>query len=111
LALPTAATTADIAYGTPFHGGAWTDVVQDAAPRNPDEILIEDYHAYREIQQWLHVGRPGAGLLMITSHPGVHYDNGILSAVLMRTSPSCGDKRLYWENAGEQVYRFTIFPT
>ena len=26
----------------------------------------------------------------------------------MRTSPSCGDNRLFWENAGEQVFTFTI---
>lgn len=111
LALPVPDDVARIAYGTPFYGAAWTDVVPDAAPRNPDEILPEDYHAYREVQQWLHLGRAGAGLLLVTSHPGFYYGDDGLAAVLMRTSPSCGDVRLFWENAGEQVYRFSILPT
>jgi hypothetical protein len=85
--------------------------VPDAAPRNPDEILPSDYHAYREVQQWLHVRRPEAGLLLVTSHPGFYFGDEGLAAVLMRTSPSCGDPRLFWENAGEQVYQFSMDPT
>lgn len=111
LFLPSSDRTADIAYGTPFYGSSWTDVVPDAAPRNPDEILPEDYHCYREIQQWLHVRRSEAGMLLVTSHPGYFYGDDGLAAVLMRTSPSCGDKRFFWENAGEQAYRFSLFPT
>lgn len=111
MALPTVHDWADIAYGTPFYGSAWTDVPSEAAPRNPDEILVEDYPHYREIQGWLHVRRPEAGLLTVTTHPGFHHEEQGLDAVLMRTSPSCGDPRFFWENAGEQIYRFSFVLT
>lgn len=111
MALPSVPDAAAISYGTPFYGSTWTDVTPEAAPRNPDEILSEDFPHYREIQQWLHLRQEGGGLLMVTSHPGFHHDETGLSAVLMRTSPSCGDHRLFWENAGEQVYRFTFAAT
>jgi alpha-mannosidase len=111
MTLPSPDSASDIAYGTPFYGSGWTDVVLDAAPRNPDEILPSDYHAYREVQQWLHLRRSEAGLLLVTSHPGFHFGDEGPAAVLMRTSPSCGDPRLFWENPGEQVYRFSMVPT
>lgn len=110
MALPTAGTLDDIAYGSPFYGSAWSDVPVEAAPRNRDEILVEDYIRYREVQEWLHLRDGDAGLLLVTTHPGFcHVDNG-LEAVLLRTSPSCGDTRYFWENAGEQVYRFSLYP-
>jgi len=111
MALPSVPDAANISYGTPFYGSAWSDITPEAAPRNPDEILLEDYPHYREAQQWLHLRQETGGLLMITSHPGFHHDDFGLSAVLMRTPPSCGDPRLFWENAGEQIYRFSFIAT
>jgi alpha-mannosidase len=110
LGLPSVPDPAGIAYGTPFYGSGWTEVVPDAAPRNPDEILPEDYHRYREVQRWLHLRGAEGGLTLVTHHPGFFYGDHGLEAVLMRTSPSCGDKRLYWENAGERVYRVSFLP-
>lgn len=111
LALPSVPDRASISYGTPFFGSGWDAVAAGASPRNPDEILVEDYPRYREVQQWLHLRDGDAGLGIVTHHPGfVHDDNG-LEAVLMRTSPSCGDARYFWENAGEQVYRFSLVAT
>ncbi|MDQ3657612.1 MAG: hypothetical protein M3457_21360, partial [Chloroflexota bacterium] len=110
MALPTAGSLEDIAYGSPFYGSAWPDVPVEAAPRNRDEILVEDYIRYREVQEWLHLRDGDAGLVLVTTHPGFcHIDNG-LEAVLLRTSPSCGDTRYFWGNAGEQVYRFSLYP-
>ena len=111
LVLPSVPDRAAISYGTPFYGSNWEAVAKGAAPRNPDEILVEDYPRYREVQQWLHLNDGDAGLGIVTQHPGfVHADNG-LEAVLMRTSPSCGDARYFWENAGEQIYRFSFVAT
>ncbi len=108
-ALPSAAGIDDIAYGTPFYGSAWSSYVPGSAPRNPDEILVADYHHYREVQNWLHLRQSDGGLTIATLHPGFYYDDAHgLQAVLMRTSPSCGDHRLFWENAGEQTYTFTL---
>jgi alpha-mannosidase len=110
LALPTTGTSDGIAYGSPFHGSSWTGITAEAAPRNGDEILAEDYGRYREIQEWLHLRTGDAGLLQVTTHPGFCFIDRGLEAVLLRTSPSCGDTRYFWENAGEQVYRFGWFP-
>ena len=63
---------------------------------------------YREVQGWLHVAGTGGGITILTTHPAFHYDDHTLAAVLLRTSPSCGDNRLFWENAGEQVFTFTL---
>lgn len=111
LALPTSDTTDDIAYGSPFHGSGWTDITAECAPRNGDEVLPEDYHRYREVQEWIHVRSRDAGLLQVTTHPGFCFVDRGLEAVLLRSSPSCGDTRFFWENAGEQVYRFAWYPT
>lgn len=110
LALPDG-TIDDIAYGSPFHGSGWSDIRADCAPRNGDEILPEDYHRYREVQEWVHVRDGNAGLLQVTTHPGFCVIDRGLEAVLLRSSPSCGDTRFFWENAGEQVYRFAWYPT
>jgi hypothetical protein len=109
-ALPSVSDIADIAYGTPFYGSSWASYVPDAAPRNPDEILVEDYHHYREVQGWLHLRQPNGGMTIVTTHPGFYHDHRGLQAVLMRTSPSCGDHRLFWENAGQQQYQFVLLP-
>ncbi len=111
MALPTSERMDDVSYGGPFHGSGWTDVFAGAAPRNVDEVTVEDYGRYREVQEWLHIRNGGAGLLQVTTHPGFCFVDRGLEAVLLRTSPSCGDTRFFWENAGEQVYRFAWFPT
>lgn len=106
--LPSVPDTADITYGSPFYSAGWDDALPDAAPRNRDEILPDDYAHYREVQGWLHLRGAMGGLTVCTAHPAFHHGAEGLAAVLMRTSPSCGDNRLYWENAGEQVYRFVF---
>jgi len=111
LALPSVADRAAISYGTPFFGSGWDEVAEGASPRNPDEVLVEDYARYREVQQWLHLRENEAGLGIVTQHPGVVFADNGLEAVLMRTSPSCGDHRYFWENAGRQVYRFSFIAT
>ncbi len=110
LALAGVPNEADITFGSPFYGVGWTDVVPRSGPRNRDEILPEDYARYREIQGWVHLKGETGGLTIYTSHPAFHHDAGSLEAVLMRTSPSCGDARLFWENAGEHVYDFVLMP-
>jgi hypothetical protein len=108
LALPTTGATADVSYGSPFYGSGWADITTEAYPRNGDELLVEDYHRYREVQEWLHLRQDESGLLAVTTHPGFCFIDRGLEAVLLRTSPSCGDTRYFWENAGEQVYRFAF---
>ena len=110
LALPTASSTDDIAFGSPFYGSIWSDVTAEAYPRNGDELLVPDYHRYREVQEWLHLRQGNAGLQLVTTHPGFCFDDRGLEAVLLRTSPSCGDMRFFWENAGEQIYRIALYP-
>lgn len=109
LGLPSLGEKRAIFYGSPFYGCAWNDVVEDAAPRNHDEILLEDYARYREVQDWLHLGGEQGGLTIGTTHPAFYHDDR-LEAVLLRTSPSCGDARFFWDNAGEQVFTFSFFP-
>ena len=110
LALAGVPKAADITFGSPFYGVGWTDVVPSAGPRIRDEILPEDYAHYREVQGWLHLRGALGGLTLCTSHPAFHHDAGTLEAVLLRTSPSCGDARLFWENAGERVYDIAFLP-
>ena len=110
LVLPGAKEPAAITYGAPFYGVGWTEVAAGTAPRNSDEIAPADQLNYREVQGWVHVAGDAGGATILTAHPAFHYDDAELSAVLMRTSPSCGDNRLFWENAGEQVFTFTILP-
>jgi len=111
LGLPSRADRADIAYGAPFYGVGWTETAAGTAPRNSDEIAPEDQMSYREVQGWLHLAGARGGLTILTNHPAFYHDGRTLAAVLLRTSPSCGDGRLYWENAGEQVFAFTLLPT
>ena len=110
LVLPGAKERAAITYGAPFYGVGWAEVAEGTAPRNSDEIAPADQLNYREVQGWVHVAGDGGGATIITTHPAFHFDDAELAAVLMRTSPSCGDNRLFWENAGEQVFTFTILP-
>jgi alpha-mannosidase len=109
MGLPTVAVKGAIVYGSPFFAVAWDETVAGAAPRRPDEIAPEDYDRYREVQGWLHLRGAGGGITICSDNPGVHHD-GSLEAVLLRTPPSCGDPRLYWENAGEQVFDFCFIP-
>jgi hypothetical protein len=108
LVLPSVVDRADISYGAPFYGVGWTEIAAGTAPRNSDEIAPADQLNYREVQGWLHLAGSQGGLTIITDHPAFHFDEGVLSAVLLRTSPSCGDHRLFWENAGEQVFTVTL---
>jgi alpha-mannosidase len=114
LVLPSTPARAAITYGAPFYGVGWTEIAEGTAPRNSDEIAPADQLNYREVQGWLHLAGAQGGLAITTDHPGFHYadgqPHGELSAVLLRTSPSCGDHRLFWENAGEQVFQFTLRP-
>jgi alpha-mannosidase len=109
LGLPTVADKGAIVYGSPFYAVAWDETVAGAAPRRPDEIAPEDYDRYREVQGWLHLRGAGGGMTICSDNPGFHH-GGSLEAVLLRTPPSCGDPRLYWENAGEQVFDFSFVP-
>ena len=110
LVLPGIKERAAITYGAPFYGVGWTEVAEGTAPRNSDEIAPADQLNYREVQGWVHVAGDQGGATILTTHPAFHYEDAELAAVLMRTSPSCGDHRLFWENAGEQVFTFTILP-
>jgi alpha-mannosidase len=105
------ATKAQISYGSPFYGVGWLEMVPGAAPGQSDEVTPEDYPNYREVQGWLHVQGERAGLLVCTMHPGFFHDDVTLEAVLLRTPPSCGDKRFYWENSGEQHFSFSYVLT
>lgn len=108
MVLPSTEDCADIAYGAPFYGVGWTETAEGASPRNSDEIAPADQMNYREVQGWLHVKGERGGVTILTTHPAFHYDEHMLAAVLLRTSPSCGDNRLFWENAGEQIFTFSL---
>ena len=111
LALPHTSTRADIAYGLAFYGADWEETAADCGPRNPEEVLLPDYPCYREVIDWVHLKKQGAGLSIVSDHPAFHAKDGTLEAVLLRTATSCGDEgRFWWENAGEQVFRLTFIP-
>jgi alpha-mannosidase len=111
MSLPLASSRADISHGMAFYGANWNTIAPGAGPHNPDELLPEDYACYREVLDWVHLTKGDAGLSIITDHPAFHATNNELSAVLLRTATSCGDIGwLWWENAGEQVFRFTFVP-
>lgn len=110
LGLPGPSDRAAIAYGAPFYGVGWTETAEGTAPRNSDEIAPADQMSYREVQGWLHLSGARGGLTIFTAHPAFHHTGQTLEAVLLRTSPSCGDGRLFWENAGEQIFSFTLRP-
>jgi hypothetical protein len=111
MVLPGANGREAITYGAPFYGVGWTETAHGTAPRNSDELLPADQMNYREVQGWLHLSSESGGMSIITKHPAFFCDDETLAAVLLRTSPSCGDGRLFWENAGEQVYEFTLRPS
>lgn len=109
LVLPGSA-RADLAYGSPFYGTGWEDTIPGAGPYNSDEITLEDQLSYREIHNWLHLRGRNGGLAIVTHHPAFHHGPQGLEAVLLRTPPSCGDGRLFFENSGEQVFQFSLLP-
>ena len=109
LVLPSVQKKSAIAYGSPFYGASWDEVIEGSAPRNRDEISPEDHMRYREVQDWVHLCDEKGGLTICTSHPAFHHADR-LEAVLLRSAPSCGDTRLYWDNAGEQVYKLSFIP-
>lgn len=108
--LPKAETRAATSYGQAFWGSGWEQVAEGAGPWLPDELSVADFADYREVLGWLHLRRGKAGLALLTTHPGFHADASGLRAVLFRTSPSCGDPKLFWENAGEHTFRFSLRP-
>ncbi|MFI7066703.1 hypothetical protein ACIBL3_37290 [Kribbella sp. NPDC050124] len=99
---------ADVSHGTPFHGSGWEDLPRQQNSRMADEISIEDMRAYREVQQWVHQRRGDSGLMLATSHPAFRHDGQELSAVLLRTAPSCGDSRMLWTNPGLNTWSFAF---
>lgn len=108
MVLPGTADRANVTYGAPFFGVGWTECAAGSSPRNSDEIMPSDQSSYREVQGWLHSRGERGGITILTTHPAFHHDETALAAVLLRTSPSCGDNRLFWDNAGEQIFTFTL---
>jgi len=108
MVLPGAAERANVTYGAPFYGVGWTESAEGSLPRNSDEISPSDQSSYREVQGWLHSRGERGGITIFTMHPAFYHDEKTLAAVLLRTSPSCGDNRLFWENAGEQIFTFSL---
>ena len=108
LGMPAGNNRAEITCGAPFYGAGWMDTAEGTLPYNGDEISPADQMAYREVLGWLHIRRGEAGLSIFSAHPGFYQGSDGLSAVLMRTVPSCGDGRLFWENAGEQHFHFVL---
>jgi alpha-mannosidase len=104
------APTQQISHGSPFYGVGWDEIVEGTSPYNNDEIAPSDQMAYREVHDWLHLRGDQAGLTLVTDHPGFHHQDEQLAAVLLRTPPSCGDSRLFFENAGRQVFTFSLLP-
>jgi hypothetical protein len=99
-----------ITYGVPFYGAGWNETVEGSGPWNSDEISPEFQMSYREIHDWLYLRGSSGGLMICTDRPGVHHGPQGLEAVLLRTSPSCGDGRLFFDNAGEHNFRFSFVP-
>ena len=99
-----------IVHGSPFYGVGWDETVEGTSPYNPDEVTPPDQAAYREVHDWIHLWGETGGLSIITNHPGFHLQDDAVAAVLIRTSPSCGDGRLFFENAGKQVFSFHLIP-
>jgi len=66
--------------------------------------------SYRESIGWLHVCGDTGGLTIVSHHPWYHHTPEGFEAVLMRTSPSCGDGRLFLEQAGEHTFQFSYYP-
>ena len=71
--LPTPVRAQDVVYGSPFFASRWTDIMPGANPRNQDEVSPAIYGEYRELQGWLHLERPTAGLTITTLHPAYHF--------------------------------------
>lgn len=107
--LPVVASTSrdTLSYGTAFHGSRWDDVDSRNVPLMPDEISPADHAAYREIQHWVAAHGATATVHLATAHPAFHED-GALNAVLLRTSPSCGEPRMNWNNAGANRWHLEL---
>lgn len=99
-----------ITYGVPFYGAGWTETVEGSGPWNSDEISLEFQMSYREAHDWLYLQGRSGGLMICTDRPGLHHGPDGLEAVLLRTSPSCGDGRLFFDNAGEHNFHFSFVP-
>lgn len=100
---------ADITHGSAFYGAGWNEILEGCGPWNADEISPEIQMSYRESIGWLHASGSTGGLTIVSNHPWYHRTPEGLEAVLMRTSPSCGDGRLFLEQAGEHVFTFSYF--
>ncbi len=111
LVLSTPLDRAGLAYGAPFYGAGWTETLEGCGPWNSDEISPADQASYREVHDWVHLQNERGGLTLCSNHPGYHHDpQGALEAVLLRSVPSCGDGRLYFEHAGEHAFTFHFIP-
>jgi alpha-mannosidase len=110
LCLPFAPTFQEVYYGTPFHATNWRAAMPDAGPRNSDEILVTDWHHYREILRWIDAGDGERGVTVASVAGAYHVAGPLLQAVLLRTPRSCGDPRFYWHNAGTLRWRHTLWP-
>lgn len=101
---------ADITHGSVFYGTGWNETLEGCGPWNADEVSPEIQMSYRESIGWLHVCGGTGGLTIVSHHPWYHHTLEGLEAVLMRTSPSCGDGRLFLEQAGEHTFAFSYYP-
>ncbi len=101
---------ANITHGSPFYGAGWNETMDGCGPWNSDEVSPELQMSYREVLGWLHLRGKNGGLAILSDHAWYHHEHGALDALLMRTVQSCGDARLYYEQAGEHVFRFTFIP-
>jgi hypothetical protein len=97
-------------YGVPYGIQVFGNYIHDAFPANPtDEISLELFSEYREVQGWFAVEGDGKGISICTDQSSFAFqkDRGI-EAVLIRNVKSCGDHEVYISNHGEQQFYFTV---
>ena len=98
-----------IVQGSPFFEASWDEVVEGSGPfPYGNGVSRSDWERYREIQLYAAVSGTSGRLVVATLSPGIVRIEDGWAAVLLRTPPSCGDPKFYWDNAGEQVFEFAF---
>ena len=95
-------------YGVPYGIQRFGNYMPGSEPTNPsDEISMELFREYREVQGWFAVQGKAGGVSFGTNHSSFALRPGNdFELVLIRDVVSCGDVDVMMDNHGHQTFAF-----
>ena len=101
----------DLYYGVPYGIQKFGQYMTGAEPTNPtDEISMELFREYREVQGWFAVQSATGGVSFGTDHSSFAFrDGNDFELMLIRDVVSCGDVDVMMDNHGHHT--FTLMGT